>query len=257
MSIDDRVRRESSVIPSDEILFSPHCCCCGWVEHCLLNYQCLGTCCGSILYMPFMILFYLIWILQIPITILLNLIAFIFCCNFCKCECCRGSLFIADDESVPDHHTGIMLHTAESIKNLHIPSDNDVKYNGYAIQEPQSPTSPDTPVESLQAAGSHKPLSSESHFNNPSVDSNAYSQSGNNQNYNNNNNDDDLTKISILQWNVFGQLGRYWKRYPLLATRIHDLSPDIICLQEAVTVKWSVLFSSLFSIFLVYISLFM
>jgi len=22
--------------------------------------------------------------------------------------------------------------------------------------------------------------------------------------------------ISVLQWNIFGQLGRYWKRYPLL-----------------------------------------
>ena len=207
--MDERIRRESSGFPPAEAVnISPHCCCCGWVEHFLINCQCCGSFCGCCCYIPFMSLFYLLWILQIPITILINLFAFVLCCNFCKCQCCRGSLFIADDDSIPDAmNDGVMLHTAESIKNLHldtlsIDKSND---NGYSIQPPpQSPNSPSSTMD------------------------------------NNNNHNDKRTTISILQWNIFGQLGRYWKRFPLIATQINDLSPDIISINEAVTVKWSV-----------------
>eukprot|EP00485_Elphidium_margaritaceum_P000226 CAMPEP_0202695084 /NCGR_PEP_ID=MMETSP1385-20130828/8769_1 /ASSEMBLY_ACC=CAM_ASM_000861 /TAXON_ID=933848 /ORGANISM="Elphidium margaritaceum" /LENGTH=470 /DNA_ID=CAMNT_0049351047 /DNA_START=331 /DNA_END=1743 /DNA_ORIENTATION=+ len=48
----------------------------------------------------------------------------------------------------------------------------------------------------------------------------------------------DRTRLTILQWNINGQLDRYWNRYPMLATQINDLSPDILCFQEAITVKW-------------------
>ena len=197
-----------------------------------------------------MSLFYFIWILQIPITILLNLFAFIFCCNFCKCKCCRGALFIADDESIPDAmNDGVMLHTAESIKNLHLDIVEN-QSNGYSIQAP--PESPRSP----EIASDHHNMNNSSNVNahivavsdsgyNPSVNNRASMSSNKSFNYHQNhrdrNDDEATTTISILHWNIFGQLGRYWKRYPLLATQINDLSPDIISINEAVTVKWSVL----------------
>jgi len=186
--------------------------------------------------------------LQVPFTIIVNLFAFTLCCNFCKCQCCRGSLFIADDSSVPESHHGVMLHTAESIKNLHLPNyadaDNENDFHPVAPESPKTPAiggdhsnHSNNESEAIDIGFSHQSKDSEDHNgqhhqNNSSMHSNVSRQSNAEQKGN------ERTAISILQWNVFGQLGRYWKRYPLLATQIHELSPDIICIQEAVTVKW-------------------
>ena len=129
MSAEERRR---SILPSKAQSFSPHCCCCSFCEHCLLNHPFCGCLCGSIFYIPSMTLIYIIWILQIPIQIIINAFAFLFCCNFCRCQCCRGVLFIADDDSIPSLHTGIMLHSAESIQELHSPKQAG---NGYETME--------------------------------------------------------------------------------------------------------------------------
>eukprot|EP01084_Bolivina_argentea_P029336 54442_1 len=211
-SIDD-----TELFIGDKMTFSPHCCCCSWIEHCLLNYSCCGTFCGIIFYIPFMLILYILWLLQIPLTLIINLIAFIFCCNFCKCECCRGSLFIADDESIPNAHYGVMLHTAESIRHLHLnvnsSGDHDNKLNHKLLAQ-MSPNSPSNNDQNQDEKVNFN-------INNKEKENNLQQQS-----------------ISILQWNIFGQLGRYWKRYPLLTTTINDLDPDILCLQECVTSKW-------------------
>ena len=208
--------------------FSPHCCCCGWVEHCLLNYQCCGTCCGVIFYVPFMTILYFLWILQIPITILVNLLSFVFCCDFCKCECCRGSLFIADDDSVPEAHDSVMLYTAESIRNLHLQQsamndDDDDQQEEVNQMSPSGSGGGNKFEQHLQIQQEQQQIDSVSYRSNDDEDG-------------------DKSTVTILNWNVFGQLGRYWKRYSLLATQINDLNPDIICIQEAVTVKWFVMY---------------
>eukprot|EP01083_Nonionella_stella_P046546 124613_1 len=182
---------DADFLAQDKLTFAPHCCCCGWLENCLINHSCCSCCCGGAFYVPFMVILYVLWLIQIPITLIINLFAFALCCNFCKCQCCRGTLFIADDESVPDAHESVLLHTAESIRDLYLKSEND----GHDLVPPDSPQ--------------HAPAS-----------------------------DSEKQSISILQWNIFGQLGRYWARYPLLTTAINDMSPDILCFEEAVTSKW-------------------
>ena len=105
----------------------------------------------------------------------------------------RGTLFIADDDGVPEiHDHGVMLQTAESIRDSRrnlLPSDDgmaDSDGNGAVMDD-------------AEAA---------------------------------------MNSVSILQWNVFGTFGRFWSRYPLMATTVNDLEPDIVCLQSAVAVKW-------------------
>ena len=77
----------------DKLTFSPQRGCCGWsLEHCLLNDQCCANCCGFTLYQPFMATLYLLWILQIAVTLSVNVVASALCCNLCRCQCCRFSL---------------------------------------------------------------------------------------------------------------------------------------------------------------------
>ena len=110
----------------------------------------------------------------------------------------RGTLFIADDDGVPEiHDHGVMLQTAESIRDSRrnlLPSDD-----GMADSDGNGADSAHHEAAEIEPA---------------------------------------MNSVSILQWNVFGTFGRFWSRYPLMATTVNDLEPDIVCLQSAVAVKW-------------------
>lgn len=74
----------------DKLTFSPQRGCCGWsLEHCLLNHPKCANCCGVFFYLPFMMILYLLWILQIVVMVIINILVYVFCCNFCRCQCCR------------------------------------------------------------------------------------------------------------------------------------------------------------------------
>ena len=111
----------------------------------------------------------------------------------------RGTLFIAAaDDAVPEiHDHGVMLQTAESIRDSRrnlLPSDD-----GMADSDGNGADSAHHEAAEIEPA---------------------------------------MNSVSILQWNVFGTFGRFWSRYPLMATTVNDLEPDIVCLQSAVTVNW-------------------
>eukprot|EP01084_Bolivina_argentea_P310290 536901_1 len=142
--------------------------CCPSLEHFLLNNRICSIICGIVLYLPIMFLLFIIWIIQIPITIIINLLCF----NF---NCCKQYMI-----SKVNHQDQQLLQLYTNI------DQNNIK---------------------LQIKKHTK----------SNTESKQY--------------------FTLVQWNLFGQLGRYWKRYPLWTKTLYELQPDIICVQEAITLK--------------------
>ena len=142
--------------------------------------------------------------------------------TFFSLHCRRGTLFIADDNAVRQiHDNGVMLQTAESIResrrDLLLSNDSMAKSDANGLAAVQHEIAESEPADSVEP----QPLRDADR-----------SEAGVVAKRN------EMTSISILQWNVLGLFGRYWSRYPLIATTINDLEPDILCLQSAVTVQW-------------------
>ena len=102
-----------TLMSSVEVTVPCHYRCCACLSECLVQYDWLHTLCGVALYYPCAALLCLLWTLQLPFTLSLKLLRFALCCHGCGCECCRGSMFIAQDGKL--QHRGVLLQTADSI----------------------------------------------------------------------------------------------------------------------------------------------
>ena len=245
----------ASIADLAEPLPLPCCQCMSSCESFLYKHRCCTAILGLLVYLPMLTILYILWIIQLPLTIIFNLFLKIFCCD-CRClSCCLKKYqekYILPKEKLADTNHDMMnvqgmikrqpSRTHASLRDsFRRPLSHEVgtDINGNDNGNTSGASSVHLEI-TLASTSMQSSSQSGQSFGNVSQSSVMLGKSKSNEDKDVNTGDEDPNGdyFSVLQMNLFGMYGRYWNRYPLWTSIVNSNKPDIICGQEGLPSRW-------------------